>query len=497
MTSALDRLEEKGVIRRVRTPAGAKRYGQPIGTIITRDMEVRARVGKGRSATRKKRRAKTQARAKIVANSTGNDLPAPVGQARRSVRGDEAVKRLVKSGFYATDPRDGGGAYGGDGQHTLSAKSDGRGGWSVELSATYDERRGFKPIKTFKSKDYNTAIENAALWVVGIHDRLSKEGDEYDEFGYFPKNRSYRDYDALPEMNRGIRGRDWWEEGDADWDSGEDWDRFELVETEAKDLGIQLIQPKGDFDPRAAMTLLAVIRAHEEMYPGFTKIVPSITLDKYPGPGDAYGWNGMARNRRQSDIGIKLEYAGYGRNLDGFASKYGYPRLPEKNAKVLPEGYHEIAHYSTSIEHIEQAMEYEGEDAKWQAGITYTMTHEIGHTPGWILFGGFNGGPEWQEKRAEYLEEFIELLDEYGMLKRRPESEDLSIYLGSKLGTRVLDVQAVTEHVSGYASSNMHEIFAETWVSYQTDENPGQFVRDMGALMEDIMTDYIETEGVQ
>lgn len=93
MDTAFGDFEEKGIIRRVRTPAGAKRYGQPIGTIIILDAPSGGRSGSGGgSGTRKPSRAvskPTAASDGVVAAS----LDAATTQKRGSSKRGERLTR--------------------------------------------------------------------------------------------------------------------------------------------------------------------------------------------------------------------------------------------------------------------------------------------------------------------------------------------------------------------------------------------------------------------
>lgn len=498
MTSALDRLEEKGVIRRVRTPAGARRFGQPIGTVITRDMM--GGLGGKRKKRRQARTEKVKARVKKASNSTST-VDMARGKAASPTPGvpKGAAARLHKKGILP-EPRDHGtgtwSQFGSDGVNNINIMSE-RG--KVTADIVIGPAR-----KKFTGTDYDEVREKAAKWLEANHKRMSTPGDDYDEFGMWPVNRAPRDYDALPEIHQGIRGRDWWNEGDPDWDSGEEWDRWDLIELESNDLGVKLDHNAADMDPEFAMAVMGVLRAHEEMYPGLMKYLEKIEVG--PPKGRAMGWNGPTYAETGdgkygvvSRIGFPSQYAGYqsgGHTALASAHSAGMPyrNIPEWRVNKLPKDYRSSGWMAVTKEDVDDAFPDLPEDEKWRGPLSYVVTHEVGHMMGFMMMNdlpvNYEKRDEWEPKRKEFMQEFLNLLEEYAILKdanvENPE-------MVSRNTGKMIDTQAVFEHLSEYGGTNFHEIVAESWAGYQMDENPGDFVRAMGELLEDVMAEYLDT----
>lgn len=511
-------LEEKKR-RYVRTPEGAARFGKPVGSLITpadlkklKDKRRESGVAKKVSEARYKPTMGIAYADRIdkkqkPTRKEVNDFTKRVGDAKK-----------IEDSFVGVMDHDFGSRY------TLNQynyMSD----YPFVATWTMTAPNGQELVqREFKGNTQKEAFELMASAVQRKYNRLRVKGTDYDADGYYPRNETKRDYKALPEHYWGVRGSDWMAEGDENY--GDDYDsRKALIDAEAESMGY-MWGKKGhprldrDYDRYpialwAQEEMNAVMRGHEEMYPGFAQLHSTVVSDL--NNRGAVAWNGtytVHDPEREgfnniTVLGMNPEY--FGDMLDEDAQKRAARRVAEAGARI--GGKATINHFSVSSEEVSKKM---GIDLA-QASVVTVMTHELGHTVGNILQnriikdGDLANKPNWQDEDPMqsvgnyFREDLMDLLFEYNILSKDIDGDD-DQYGQSKwarteraindpeFNEAYFDRAAVAEHVSVYASTNMPEIFAETWAAYQLSDQPGQFVRELGGLMEQALTMFLDEE---
>ncbi|UVF61436.1 hypothetical protein SEA_DALANDE_22 [Gordonia phage DalanDe] len=536
-------LETKGLPRYVRTAEGARRFGLPIGALITRDAVKKARTkrsgvkkssGKRRGGVRdpqlsaltyregkdgariytiadiKKehdlsdRRATKDAEEKVLSGSVAHTIAAnwgeamepnkimPGGVVRKSSDRNEHNTRLVKyripnGGMYELRMEDG----------VLKADIYAAGKTGVQTTIEGDRA------------DIDDVIEIANRLVAARKERLTRNSDDYDFEGKWHRNRRPRDYDGLVERWAGIRGWDYQvdDEDDIDWKSYAE--RYALAERDGHEMGYTwneevFYDTKTKMNINAIETVNGIMRTHEDMYPGFGRIIDGFSISD-PRKVRSIGWNG--RNQLYTGLGDrKREWNGI-----GFNSKYfGNSSAAKKNREE------QIAQHAADTGNVDGnpvffavppavLMEAYG----WDELKAFTMmvaTHEIGHTVGNILQDHKTRNGENRNDKDKvstfHRKRMLEIFEDYGMLAKgkAESSEDYEQEQWMDRGgegfkaSDPFDRKAIEEHLGTYASTNISEIMAETWAAYHLHPNPGDFAREMGELMEAALQDYIAEE---
>ena len=518
-------LETKRGLRRVRTPEGVEKYGLPIGTIIgktprpkkakkRKSPKVDAMRGGSRrmtvgSANFKKPTAKEVAAFKKWASKQAVTVDTP----NSYTVGKEAIAKVsdMKYGSGTTEVN----------FRNLKAnvKLIDRPGETVAILDIYTGSRGASSQSiTLYGKNFEEAWQAAGVQLHRIWNRANGEGDEYDAEGFWPANRSPRTYDALPEYWEGVRGVDWYDEGDNTSDSLKA--RKELVNKEAAELGYKWEDlPSGSsyasylsrkkIGVWAKETSNGVMRAHESQYPGFSKLIPRLVSGKYQ---KSIGWNGNGQGegiRKSDGLPWVSQMTVIGLNPDWFGEDYEDHELQFESLarSAKREGGPLYRWHAVDYGALAEEM---GVD-KYEATLIAVLTHEIGHTVGNILQnriykdGKLGYATDWEDDNATvgnfHREELLDLLFEFGILKDGPSAKELSnprVY-NSSMQERDFSLaewspEAVAYHVSAYGATNISELFAETWASYQLDSNPTQFVQELGALMDKALTMFLDEE---
>lgn len=625
-------LETKGRIRRVRTPEGSKKYGLPIGSIITAD--------KLRKVTRATARAAEQVMGSVddpepdaakKTESNNDTVPYRVIRADKDLKGvdlksgeftiellnDPTMNRFTKMVRHAgEDPipvrdnmtvmgyRTGKPLFAGDEprrfnmgrfsaglnplnlvdtlaqvtpadlrdeytyeiseinwqdtkehidrndrQHFWATNIEvrpvtntprGKGGEKLKYVATLQTgRRRGGGWRQFLAETPEEAFEAAARAVVLSRKRMTEVGDDYDEEGMWPVNRKARDYDGVVESWSGVRGWDYTVDEDDEIDFSDRNARYKLARKDANEMGFtwatadQWKKGDGSNQPIPVEVMESVnslMRAHDDRYPGLANMFSKIGLVRTDatayngGENDAYGLiyhttNVMGMSETAFGDTYKAKN-GNAHHMTGRAS------LPTWNVSYGNDNLHERL----------------GDDSltPQQVVAIQVMTHEIGHSVGYIL-----QGRSWDvldgkhtsavhsmqtDKAKDSVTNFhrtrmLEILQEYGMFdpkkaeatlkkkikageypyarydlkdpKQRKEALDRlqqdHMHIGSDGFGKddPYNRQAISEHLSEYAATNVSEIMAETWAAYHLQEEPGDFVREMGELMETALLDYL------
>lgn len=465
----------------------------------------------------------------------------------------------------------------------------GKSGQKLKYTATvqYGRRRG-GGWKQFLAETPEEAFEAASRSMVLLNKRLTEYSDDgYDEEGMWPVNRKPRDYDGVIETWPGIRGWDFaLDDSDSEVDFNSKWQRRQLAEKDALEMGFEWatastwLRNKGS-DPDGVSTPVAtevmeivnaLMRSHEEQYPGMAQLFDQIGSVKADW---ATAWNGSGNrdtglgHHTTNVMGMNYRWFAEGATkANGTVSDRFNPNTP-------------VWHVNDGDDGIRKRL---GQDLTDQQIVALqVMTHEIGHTVGYILqrrsfdaVGGKNSymrfltdpGTDKEDDTVAnfHRERMLDILEEYGMfdakkaekfrndklnklteqytadmesiqssidhyermIKEYPDSADVYrkrmardqqslddlkeriaisaneerfrreqesgwMFIGGKgfANDDPFNRQAIAEHLSEYAATNVSEIMAETWAAYQLQENPGDFVREMGELMETALQDYL------
>ena len=515
-------LEEKRGLRRVRTAEGVEKYGMPIGSIIGSAPRPPKGRGKGKSTKPKindMRGGKRRISGKNgkVKKPTASEIKSfekwvldDLGVPKKNL---DDFKNGVKDSRGVVDlymPRAGA---------TISIVD--RPGETIGIINIQTGSQDPQTVElSLGGRDRDLAWEVLAVALHRIEKRNNGEGDDYDEDGFWPANRSPREYDALPEYWGGVRGVDWSEEGDDTRPTDEA--RRSLIEKEAADLGFKWDTTPGgayrqyhaneDVGLWAKETANAVMRSHEEQFPGFAKLHASIISGKHRraiawnglGVGDGNDVNGKWRRAQVTIVGL---------NPDWFGEDYDNPTNNMRVSRSRQASKRDGKLYRWHSIDYEDLSGTMGVD-KYDAQLIGTLTHELGHTVGNILqgnmvrdgdFANYVRGVDLDNDEATvstfFRGQLLDLLYEFGILKETVSAKELDTPLTFQSAANkdlmplgAIDTEALAYHVSVYGSTNFAEMFAETWAAYQLDSNPTQFVRELGALMEDALNMYLDEE---
>lgn len=542
-------LETKAGVRRVRTPEGARRFGKPIGSVITRADVIAARTK--RSGTKKPKGQRRKAGKKPrVANLTytedakkrriysiadirkDRDLSSRkrTQEAEKNVQsgaiqhtigaawGQHRVTPIMPKGVVirANDRNEEAG-------NTKLTKYRLPNGGMYEIMADTETGGIFANIYEAGKNDYvsritadaddiDDLIEAANQFIAAKKTRLSEISDDYDNEGKWHRNRRKRDYDGVAERWAGVRGWDFEVEegeGDINWKKYEQ--RLELAQKDAHEMGYTIgdapfYEPtKGKLDMNVIETVNALIRTHDDMYPGMANLFDSISLsDSRKQKGIA--WN--ATTELYTDIGEERSWNGLGMSNSFYSSSLSSQRsrLEQIDTTTGEVGNvdGDMTFHAVPPKVLMDAHDWDEQ----RAFTTMTMTHEIGHTVGYILQGRLhqNGDPKNGRSSVTdfHRQRMLEIFEDYGFLKKDRDKNPLTddaeqqrwMHIGQKGFTAAdpFDRSAIKEHLSEYGSTNVSEIMAETWTAYQLHPNPGDYVREMGELMEAALLDFLAEE---
>lgn len=454
----MDRFERKARrIRRVRTPGGARHFGQPIGSIIVRD------------------------------------VPSIVNEVRSVVRhsgGEEYRKKIIESlDDLKWSPVKG------DSEGREEAHFE---GLRIERVSKYVD---WVPGRVKVGDDYYSVFAGKARvpmdhvthrGVESVIDAINKHS------GFRPAKRTKRQDVSLWDEWQGTYGWDWQNESD-EWTEEDFLDPLKrqiIAHQDSVDLGItvQTVLHKGSrpytLDPNVHEIINSTARIIESWYPGFKKVQNDYGIGSHPTTRHANAWNGQrVKFDGTPRIGtlIQFNYLMFeadpsGRNLDWFYEQ--------------KRGSHEAGW--SSIDHPMEVAEEVGVEP-WQVAVTSTLVHEMGHTVARMVFGEIPwpgiDRPEW---RDYFLDNAQPILLKYGIIRNDAGLDDLDTR-DHKVTTKLpvkWNKAALMAHVSEYGSTNMHEMMAEVWASYLLDPKPNEFVQEFGAMMEELMLIWMDEAGV-
>lgn len=515
LQAKLDEWEQKGLIRRVRTAEGARKYGQPIGSVIVVD-----KVKRGRQRT---------SRVKVVENDTtvldnrATDkrtgftkrpkdglLDFTPAEAKAATKWTDASGNWLNDFLYADN----------EGVHVrIDNFVATTGQYSIHIRDTRT-RDDFQ----FRADTLEQAKQATSVWLKSRHDRLNKQSSKVDKFGRRHRNRKKRDYPGFFDAWEGTRGWDFQYEDDPELDMDDYYARIDFATKDAAEMGVEWGQLQkrpyttSNVDPNGMEAVNSVYRVHEEYIPGFSRLLPKVGLDTDSGTAarGAIAWNGLAVQadsqsgtwKFTGELGLPMNYWSSERNPSMF-DKLDAVSTHSPRSKEKPIAWHAVD--------VDRIAEEQGIDT-WRAQMLATTTHEFGHSIARILFNDFYLGsqanrPELNENDNEmatvgtyFRHEFIALLDDFGVIDFdefyadaptvREQNESMNIYTKNSHPTLRHDV--LKEHLSVYGAVNFHEMMAETWAAYMMDPEPGDFVRELGSLMEDAVNMWIsETEAME
>lgn len=444
----------------------------------------------------------------------------------------EHIDRNDRSHFYSTNIS----------VRPVNSTPRGKGGEKLKYVATLEHgRRRGGGWRQFLAETPEEAFEAAARAVVLSRKRMTEPGDDYDEEGMWPVNRKKRDYDGIVESWSGVRGWDFATDPEDEIDFSDRNARYKLARRDANEMGFswatrdQWKREDGSNQPipvEVMESVNALMRAHDDRYPGFANIFSKIGLVRT----DATAYNGG-----ESD-GYGLIY--HTTNVMGMAEK---SFADSYQAKGSP-GHYMTAKANQPTWNVsyrdDNLFERLGDDSMTPQQILalQVMTHEIGHSVGYILQGrahdvldGKHGTAvhnmtDKKDAAKDSVTSFhrarmLEIMQEYGMFDpkkaeatlkkknvakeypyaaydlkdpkqkeealKRIQQDHMMIGRDGFGKDDPYNRQAISEHVSEYAATNVSEIMAETWAAYHLQEEPGDFVREMGELMETALLDYL------
>lgn len=486
MTDLIERmaeLESKGLIRRVRTPEGVRKFGQPIGSVIIRDainVNPKKRYRRASTASKLRRRSKEKTRTGSWANP-------------------EPPKRKYPQEIAWRPPTELGIVRGSASDHdvTIYPKSVVDDKWQVVI---YEAGRS-------ESK--------ATFWLPGdnIDEVKASAQKTYSDWeAKQPKmkikpKRTPREVESFWDAYEGIYGLDWQNEGD-----DIDLDKFDndplyrefLAHSESADIGVGVMTfarrsgSKGDLrmDPNVHEGINALARVYEEWYPGLiTDHIPNFRIESEGSSMGAIAFNQHLAPSHATIIGLAENY---------FAEEDGN-RDPLKHLEfVKRESMASGWHSPEGVEVIAKEMGVE----PWQVAMYATIHHEVGHTINRMIFGEMSAqGIDQLWYREEYAERVGAIFVKYGIFEdegdngfdamMRQESHD--IFTAGNAGkspysvwSQTVNKTALRAHLSEYGSSSLHEFGAEVWSSYVVDPRPTEFVQEVGEVMEEMMTLWME-----
>lgn len=289
--------------------------------------------------------------------------------------------------------------------------------------------------------------------------------------------------------------------------------RRQLAYDESVELGIT-VSGNGttNIDVAAHEHINALMRAYEKMYPGFAAYVPNFYID---GDGASKtGSNGGLVNaynmltKAVLNLGYekpyvtpKTDHMGYERDWDYTEIGLG-PHLfgQDFNENFIADMAIRNKQIKWSAVDIEQTAKTTGME-KWQVAMLRTLNHELGHTFARVGLGEMDSQTTSSRNNTQDFRVYLywalvgkgaiaEIPDE----KYDPNDPDGSIARYMTVNTQSLNVPVITEHISQYGASNLHELMAESWASYMMDDNPSELAVEIAELMDMYFMKWMASE---
>lgn len=465
--------EIKSRTRRVRTPEGAAKYGQPIGSIIRNDPNVPLDLGNvAREASR----------------AVGGGYASSSGPRTTREPKPKPVKMPTRSDIYRLTVND--------------VKSDGYSYWIDGFKDVQVKRRGGAITVTHEGKvTWNKEVQS----VSGPDYAARKMAVQAVQYHYGDKDwqrSTWKNTDNFMDYWNGIYGKDYVlpdDESAFEWYDGGIQKRWGMVLEHAEELGVVISDQQGDMDIDVAEMLVNMHAAYEEMYPGFSNVQKYYGIGKEAPGAIAYNYpmahvtNGIFGGMPTSEHGdVPQDYKGGSLNLtpryfgDGIWNTRGKAEINEQ--KNLAR----LANWTVQVDRRDDTTLSQ---ASWFA--MQTFHHETGHTLGYIVLGGLtrNTDREYSDWSRKAM---ADLFMEYGIIEpeHHPDiAEPLpqganAVYAAKHLPSEV-NTYALSQHVSAYGTSNWHEMMAEAWSEYMLSDNPSAFSYDLAQIMEQALLEYL------
>lgn len=343
------------------------------------------------------------------------------------------------------------------------------------------------------------------------HSTLQEAKNAYDQKVFVSETKSRRfkpkskkRYIDKPEW--GVYGRDFAYGTDdenfmPDWWEDDNDARVLWAEKAIKDLGIKVNEKT--LNPRYTEVIAQHFASMEDSYPGLMTLITH-----FGGMSDnpnAYAYNKCEfptvigedgrvhadlKNRLTTGIYFNQTMFGLGSmNLTGAAAMQAH-------------GQEGRRWFSARYSVMKNKYPEYGDD---QLSTLKTVTHETGHTVARIIFGqleGMDDRAREPEDRNYYREMFwfkaSTVMGNYDL----GNADDIYWKLSDPLSSGTydahtaiaLDDKKTIEFLSEYGGTNLHEMLAEVWAEYQLDPEPRAFSAEMGAIMEEVLEEYLYWE---
>lgn len=465
--------ETKARLRRVRTPEGAARFGQPIGSIIVVD-EVTARrvVHEAQAAANRTVNPKRKPKRTPIDTGSGK-TPLSKIHAGEFVGSMQPVREFGYSGDINTK-----GMYHPDypdvAAHTL-----------------------FGGTFVIRVNGEQTFQMNAGTSTTGELKKILLEAIHYEHGPQNKKRREKVHKDNFVNNNLGVYGRDWAEEGDEDafewYDQGLE-ERWGLAQQVAEELGVNISMTNGDLHYDSLEFINAHAQTYESMYPGFSKwaqryygVQPESYARMnahamayvYPAGKDGTWkenqFSELDTDYRGSAVALSPNYFGEDSWDRGKQNIYDTVKRCQTNGWFTKRGASVMPHFTES--------EY---------GTAYVLNHETGHTVGFIA-SGTNQAATNDEYHTWFMENLTDIMHRYGVLAPGYENPSIATgYRGMFQLSHGVSQYALKQHVSQYGTTNLHEMLAECWAEYMMSDKPSAFSLDVAQLMEQGLMSFLE-----
>jgi hypothetical protein len=428
-------VEAKARIRRVRTPEGARKYGQPIGSIIIADLEAVSDLKKNPPKWKR---------------DGGGDYVLDTGRFKGSIR---------KYGrFYEV---------------RITDQGDGTGNAGLDLFRT-------------TARSYKDAKDLALAYM------LKREGSELVKKRSKPKSEK-----RFVDNYWGVYGKDWVYEDDSEadlpeWDES-DWEaRRQWAMKETDNYRVQAVgQP---LNPRYQELFNAVLSVHDAQYPGFQNMVGMLEVDN--SVPNAYAWNRVLTPR---NIEGMIERDWRATTAVGYnARMYAGRAINHAGAEAIRSGTQDgHGHWATRYSQLKKSFpDLDDDQIQVLRTTTHELGHTVGRIvfnevdPYAAIFS--TGDEDANYYREFFWWEGSEILEKYGIADGTDAWNAMSASGG--MNSVRLNTGAMRAALSGYAGTNLHEMLAEVWAEYQLDPEPRGFALEMGALMEKTLEEYLYWE---
>jgi hypothetical protein len=389
----------------------------------------------------------------------------------------------------------------------------------------HNDSRFLARISVFNGSKLNGGTPGTDRYRLSIYDNVTKQNVEasyYNDpasaiqkaaevFERFPLTPTKREIPEskkrfVDQENWGIYGRDWSYGDDSEsklpqWDENDIKARMKWAEHGIRELGVEVHKQK--LDPRYTEVVANYWQHLDAEFPGFMPMILS-----FGGSGQyrtANGYNSRVWKNMKDYApawGEKLGSAIYLNSNKGFM---GVGQRHNAGAEaVKSHGQGGLNFYSTRYEALKEKFPDYGDD---QLAMLRTTVHETGHTVARIVFGELWSQKERNEKTVDDLNyysrmfwaEAAQIMEDHGL----GDAEGIRAQMGldrrantDKDGFKI-NKSIITSVLSEYGGTNLHEMLAEVWAEYQLDPEPRSFAARMGAVMETVMEEWVYWEELE